>query len=206
VRVENFGQTGDVPTVVGDWDGDRKADVAVYRNSAYGNQSYFFYRGSANNPNNITTFMPWGISGDIPQRGDFDGDGKLDLAAFRPSDNVWYIRHSSDNQIIFQQWGLATDKFVPADYDGDRKTDLAVFRDGIWYLKQTTDGVKIVQFGVATDEPVPADYDGDGKFDLAVYRNGVWYLQQSRDGFSTITFGMPGDIAIPNAFMSINTN
>ena len=197
VRTEWFGKTGDIPTVVGDWDGDRKADLAVFRNSAFDGQSYFFYLGSWNNPKKSVTSLAWGTAGDVPQSGDFDGDGLADTAVFRPSDNVWYIQQSSDNQIIYKQWGLATDKFVPSDYDGDGKTDLAVFRDGVWYLQQTTNGVQTIEFGVADDEPVTADYDGDGKSDLGVYRDGMWYLQQSRDGFVSVKFGVPSDQAIP---------
>ncbi len=197
VRTESFGKTGDIPSAVGDWDGDGKADLAVFRNSAFGSQSYFFYLGSWNNPKRSITSLAWGTEGDVPQRGDFDGDGMVDAAVFRPSNNTWYILQSSDNQISYREWGLSTDKFVPSDYDGDGKTDLAVFRDGIWYLQQTTNGVQTIEFGVATDEPVAADYDGDGKSDLAVYRDGMWYLQQSRDGFASVKFGLPGDQAIP---------
>jgi len=204
IRAEWFGQTDDIPTTVGDWDGDGKADVAIYRNSVVGNQAYFYYRGSANNPNSAMTSIAWGVSGDIPQRGDFDGDGKLDAAVFRPSNKSWYIRQSSNNQSTHRKWGLATDKFVPSDYDGDGKTDMAVFRDGYWYLKQTTDGDKVVQFGMALDKPVATDYDGDGKSDLAVYRDGTWYLRQSRDGFVGIGFGMPNDKPIPNAIICKN--
>jgi hypothetical protein len=91
VRIELFGQTGDDPMVIGDWDGDGKADPSVYRNSAVGSQSYFYYRGSLNNPNGNVTYVPFGTAGDVAMRGDFDGDGKIDAAVFRPSTSIWYI-------------------------------------------------------------------------------------------------------------------
>jgi hypothetical protein len=201
VRIEQFGQTGDVLTV-GDWDGDGKADPAVYRDSAVGAQSYFYYRGSNNNPNRNVTFLPWGTTGDKPQLGDFDNDGKTDLAVFRSSNNTWYIRQSSDSQIRYENWGLATDKFVPADYDGDGKTDLAVFRNGTWYIRNSSNNQpQIINFGINSDAPVPADYDGDGKSDIAVFRGGTWYLRQSTSGVSIQQFGFGTDKPVPAAFI-----
>ena len=201
VRVEQFGQTGDALTV-GDWDGDGKADPAVYRDSAVGSQSYFYYRGSNNNPNRNVTYLPWGTTGDKPQLGDFDNDGKTDLAVFRPSNATWHIRQSSDSQVRYENWGLATDKFVPADYDGDGKTDLAVFRNGTWYIRNSSNNqTQYINFGIGADIPVPADYDGDGKADVAVFRNGTWYLLQSTSGVSIQQFGLANDKPVPAAFI-----
>jgi hypothetical protein len=201
-RAEQFGRTGDQPSVVGDWDGDGKADVAVFRDGgAVGSESYFFYRPSSQPGADFTTLY-WGTVGDKPMRGDFDGDGKADAAVFRPSDGTWYIRQSSDSQLKVDYWGLGSDKFVPADYDGDGKTDLAVFRDGIWYIKQSSNNQpRYERFGLATDTLVPADYDGDGRADIAVFRDGNWYLLRSQQGFSAAQFGTSTDRPVPAAFI-----
>ncbi len=203
VRTELFGQTGDDPTVVGDWDGDGKADPAVYHDSAFGSQSYFFYRGSLNNPSGGTTYVPFGSTGDKAQRGDFDGDGKLDLAVFRPANSVWYILQSSNQSMRYENWGLASDKFVPADYDGDSKTDVAVFRGGTWYIKQSSTGTPLYyQWGLDTDSLAPADYDGDGKTDVAIYRGGTWWVRQSSSGSVSVqNFGNSTDRPVPAAFV-----
>jgi hypothetical protein len=199
VREENFGLPGDDPSTVGDWDGDGKADVAVYRDTDH----KFYFRGTFNNPNNNISVLPWGMSGDMPVHGDFDGDGKFDAAVFRPSNGVWYILQSYDSKVISINFGSSTDKFVPADYDGDGKTDIAVYRpsSGIWYILQSRDGLTAFQFGISTDKPVPADYDGDGRADAAVYRDGVWFILGSTSGVKIEVFGLSTDKPIPNVFI-----
>lgn len=201
IRIENFGLKGDIPTI-GDWDGDGKADLSVYRESAIGSQSFFFYRGSLNNPSGNITYVPWGITGDQPVTGDFDGDGKQDPAVYRPSNQTWYVLNSSNLQLAAYIFGLATDKRVAADYDGDGKTDIAVFRSGIWYILQSSDNqIRYAYFGISDDILVPADYDGDGKADPAIYRNGFWYVLGSSSGTSITQFGLNEDKPIPNAYV-----
>jgi hypothetical protein len=119
LREEQFGATGDIP-VAGDWDGDGKADIGVYRAGTQANpQGYFYYRPSSRPSVNFVPY-PWGISGDKPVVSDYGGDGKADLAVFRPSNGVWYIWRSRDG-FAAAQFGVSTDKPVPADYDGDGK-------------------------------------------------------------------------------------
>lgn len=201
LRIEFFGQTGDSPVVVGDWDGDGKADPAVYRSNAVGAQSYFYYRGSLNNPAGNVTYLPWGTTGDRPVRGDYDGDSKADAAVVRGG--VWYVRLSSNGTLRTYYWGIATDKLVAADYDGDGKTDPAVYRAGVWYVNQSLTGTPAYYtWGLDTDSPVPADYDGDGKTDPAVYRNGIWYLRLSSTGtMSAQAFGLASDRPISGAYV-----
>ena len=148
VRIDTFGQNGDDPTVVGDYDGDGKADVAVYRSGASaGDQSTWYYRGSLT-PANVNS-IPWGQNGDFPAPGDYDGDGKNDFVIQRASggSGVFWMNTTSAG-ISTITFGNSRDVVVPGDYDGDGKTDLAVVRDSggsfVWYFE-----IEFDRFGFA---------------------------------------------------------
>jgi hypothetical protein len=72
--------------------------------------------------------FPFGFSGDQFAPGDYDGDGRTDLAVYRNSAGVFFVQRSSDNTVIGVQFGLQGDEPVARDYDGDGRTDFAVVR------------------------------------------------------------------------------
>ena len=80
-----WGVPDDTP-VPGDYDGDAKTDIAVFRPAT----GQWFILTSISNYTPGTVFQ-LGLSGDTPVANDYDGDWKTDLAVFRPANGVWYI-------------------------------------------------------------------------------------------------------------------
>jgi hypothetical protein len=180
LRTLIFGQPGDDPTVTGDYDGDGRADPAVYRNNpTAGGQNYFYYRTTTGAANNINQ-TPFGVSGDKPYPGDFDGDGKYDFAVIRNNGgNAQHFQLRSTQGYVVTFYGLFTDRFVTADFDGDFKNDLVAVRNNggayNWYVATSTSNQFInFAFGSATTDYItPGDYDGDNRTDFAVFRSGT---------------------------------
>ncbi len=145
--------------VPADYDGDGKADLAVFRyNSSTGSTEagIWFILQSSTGAVRVERF---GLPTDRLVPADYDGDGKADIAVYRPSNGFWYILGSRDG-FRAEQFGVATDKPTPADYDGDGKTDIAVFRPstGTWYLQQSREGFAAHVFGFPDDIPIPNVY------------------------------------------------
>ncbi|MEP6901108.1 MAG: FG-GAP-like repeat-containing protein [Actinomycetota bacterium] len=132
--------------------------------------------------------------------GDFNGDGKSDLAYVTGNAN-WNYRSSLNGSLISTSIGNGSDTIVPGDYNGDCYADYAIYRsDGSWDIRSSADDTNSYQYqlgGQAGDIPVPADYDGDDWADPAVYRNGTWLIKQTRAGDLTVQFGISGDIPVP---------
>ncbi len=182
---------------VGDFNGDGKLDLAILNNCGAGPKCPWGQLGSGTVSillgNGDGTFQPqttyatgaWpcGIS-----MGDFNGDGKLDLAVANSMDNTVSILLGNGDGTFQPQTTYATGAapfgISVGDFNGDGKLDLAVanqcgdnpscptFSGTVSILLGNGDGTFQPQTTYPTGaEPLrisAADFNGDGKLDLAV--------------------------------------
>jgi hypothetical protein len=178
------------------------ADLAIWRPTS---GAWWVLDGAANGSYSNSYSIGYGLNGDRPVPGDYDGDGKTDFAIYR--NGAWAINQSSTGSDYVVNWGVTADTPVPGDYDGDRKTDIAVFRKddpstgyGTFYILRADYSYYSFQFGGSSDKPLSADFDGDGKADIAVWRtsNSTFYWISSINGsVGSFTFTQSSTDPIP---------
>ncbi len=184
IKFTVFAQNSNLSKTFVDFDGDRRTDVSIFRNN--GGIGEWWYLKSESGSNSAFQF---GAGTDKIVPADYTGDGKTDIAVFRPSSGQWFVLRSEDSSFYSFPFGTNGDTPVAGDFDGDGKADAGIFRasSATWFIQASSQGTLIKQFGLSTDKPQLGDYDGDGMTDLAIFRptgaNGAeWWINKSSDG------------------------
>jgi hypothetical protein len=148
----------------------------------------------------------YGVGGDYPVVGDWDGNGTATIGVYRSATGTFYLRNSnsSGNPDMIFSLGVAGDVGIAGDWNNDGFDTTGVFRpsNGALYLKnQNTTGIADIQinYGLPGDKPVTGDWDNNGTDTIGVYRSGTFYLRNSNTiGFADIVFalGVNGDMPI----------
>jgi len=174
----------------GDYDGDRKTDIAVFRRDPL---ATFYVMRSATNT--IYTEQ-LGLGTDDPVVGDYDGNGTADTAVMRHNGNgtsSWYYRPNGGSMYVTLTLNSDNSR-AGGDYDGDGKYDPAAFGDGgggvgrFTILLSSTGTTSTINFGSSSNLVAPGDYDGDGKTDPCVIAEGATFFTWS---FAPSTGGFP---------------
>jgi parallel beta-helix repeat protein len=165
--------------VSGDYNGDGRADLAIFRAGS----GLWAVRG--------VTRTYFGADGDLPVSGDYNGDGTADIALFRGSAGLWAARGVT--RVYF---GSSSDSPAAGDYNGDGNCDIGIFRgsSGLWAIR----GVTRSYFGAESDLPVSGDYNGNGTADIALFRGsaGLWAVRS----ITRVYFGGSDDLPIPGDY------
>ncbi len=222
IRGQISSSTTDAPY---DINGDGKTDFGVVRRTAGNGGTQTRWFNITNDAAGTQTQTDWGVATDSVTPGDFDGDGKDDIAIWRSAtdNSFFYILQSSTNTLRAIRFGIPNDDpFVIADYDGDGVDDPAIFRKGDpesaqsffwWYGSYgiTKNVQVVVPWGVGADVAAPGDYNGDGKADFCVYRSisnrGLFFIHYGTGGFDAASpndtatrFGLPPDAVVPGDY------
>jgi uncharacterized surface protein with fasciclin (FAS1) repeats len=161
------------------------------------------YLKNSNSTGFANVAINYGISGDYPVTGDWNGDGTDTIGIYR--DGTFHLRNANtigtaDLMFAFGQPG---DQPIAGDWDGDGFDTIGVYRSstGQFLLRNSnTAGPAEISFylGNVGDVGIAGDWNGDGTDSTGVFRpsNGVTYLKNTHiTGFADIAFnyGSPGD-------------
>lgn len=174
-----FGQAGDIP-VVGDWDRDGDDDFGVVRNN--GGQLQWILDLNGNRAYDFATDFSffYGVAGDTPIVGDWDGDGDDDLGISRVTNNVVQFVLDRDGNRSYTPadtssfFGQRGDVAVKGDWDSDGDDDIGVVRA----LNDPAQGGNVLQWIL--------DRNGDGLYDAGDFSSIFGY-----SGFTPITGEWP---------------
>jgi hypothetical protein len=181
----------DVP-VSGDWDGNGRTEVGVFRPRPGTNTFRLRHKDGT------ATVVRLGLPGDVPVTGDWNGNGITDVGVWTRQTRIFLLRTDAGRTRTIRLGGLR-DVPVTGDWDGNGRTEVGVFNPRRHTFRQrAADGTVVdVRFGAVGSTPVTGDWDGDGRTDLAVHDVGRSWTFRSRTGVAaTESFGGVGGIPV----------
>jgi subtilase family serine protease len=203
------GIPGDIP-IAGDWNGDGRTKVGIYRpggglfildangNGIVDSGDYLYKLGVGTDPT------------DVPVAGDWNGDGRTKIGLVRQG-FLWLLDYNGNGVFepnidkTYAFGGVAGDVPVVGDWNGDGRSKIGIFRLGFfWLLDSNGDGIfeqgtdaAFAYGGVPGDVPVAGDWNGNGITKVGVFRLGFfWVLDANGDHQFTGT-GVGQDLAFP---------
>jgi PKD repeat protein len=129
-KVSSYGRKGDT-RVFGDWNGDGKTKIGVYKDGAW----YLDYNGNGAFDSNDKVYA-FGKAGWIPVTGDWNGDKKIETGVYLNGN--WYLDYNGngafDSNDKVYAFGKAGWTQIVGDWNGDGKTEIGIYKEAVWYL------------------------------------------------------------------------
>jgi hypothetical protein len=141
-----------------------------------------------------------GVGKDIYYAGDWDGDGKTNIAVRRGNlfDFDYNFDDKADGIQLFGN-GYSEDEYLVGDWDGDGRTNVAIRRGNQIFEDFNFDGVadRVINFGNGNqsingvvDKYLVGDWDGKGKDEIAVRRgNQIIMADENGNEIRRLNFG-----------------
>ena len=171
---------------VADFNGDGIPDLAVSNSQNDAFNSSHFYVLQGNGDGTFRAATAFAVTGTVYPNalaiGDFNGDGKADLALASSWENrvaVFLGNGDGTFQAAANYPATAANAIVVGDFNGDGKADLAVGSSTslVQILLGNGDGTFRAAISYPTAHPAyyitAADFNGDGKLDVAIAEIGV---------------------------------
>jgi hypothetical protein len=168
-----LGDADDQP-VIGDWDGDGKADIGVFGRAWSGDREAVLLSAGLPDADNALSGRPK----NMPLARAAFGSRDVQHTAFGA------VRTDVIDHVV--QFGTSGDHAVSGDFNGDGIDTVGIFRHGHWVLDvdgdgRYTDRDLAFDLGPAGGIPVVGDFNGDGRDEVGVYDQGVWHLDTNGD-------------------------
>ena len=87
-RVFNFGETNPGLPVIGDWNGDGKSKIGVFRDGSW--------RLDYNGNGTLIKVYSFGTAGSTPVIGDWNGDGRSKIGIYKPVSGDWNLDYDGN--------------------------------------------------------------------------------------------------------------
>ncbi|WP_370248244.1 FG-GAP repeat domain-containing protein [Nocardioides sp.] len=164
--------------VWGDWSGRGVAELARFR------QGRWVLPGSNAAPPAVARTLRFGARGDVPLAGDWNGDGRTDLAV-SAGGGVWRLALNRAGERRPGVWrtvrlGAPAEAVVVGDWDGTGRDRFGVAGPRRWRLYRDAGATEVgwrPVLGRGTGTAVAGDWDGDGHDGIGVVTGGLWTLR-----------------------------
>ena len=189
---ESFAAGNEVP-MVGDFNGDGCDDIATFTRGSGGDVFVALSNGHTFVGSGIRWHDSFTFDDEVPVVGDFNGDGRDDIATFTlthvgaTTKRVFVAlsdgKRFTGSGVLWSVFGLYLSKYVPAvgDFNGDGRDDIATFTRGSTgdVFVGLSDGKRFNSisawhdlFAPGTELPGTGDFNGDGRDDIVTFTRG----------------------------------